>query len=212
MILICPTITAENSHTYREQIERVEKFTNHVHLDLMDGVFTPNTSIDPEHLWMPDSMTCDVHAMYENPASIFAEVMKLSVRTFIAPVECEDKFKHLAHKVHQHGAQFGVALLHDTPVDALKQHLAYTDHVLLFSGNLGYQGGSTADLSILGRVVELKNLKPSLEIGWDGGVDDTNCAALVQAGISVINSGGFIQFASDPAAAYHRLVDISHQN
>lgn len=212
MTIVCPTITAENAHTYREQLERVEPFASHVHLDVMDGKFTDNTSIDASRLWLPEDMTCDVHAMYERPSEVISDMTSLSLRTFIVPVECDDDLKQLADAVHARGAKFGVALLHDTGVDAVSEQLDYVDHVLLFSGNLGHQGGSIADLKILNKVDELKKLKSSLEIGWDGGVTDKNCPEIVASGVDVINAGGFIHFASDPAAAYRSLVDAAHVN
>lgn len=210
MIMICPTITAENTHTYREQIERVELFTNHVHLDVMDGVFTPNTSIALEKLWLPDGMTCDVHVMFAQPEQAIDRLLILSVRTVIVPAESDADFQSLATKLHDKSIQFGIALLHDTSIDTIANNLEYIDHVLLFSGNLGYQGGSTADLSILKKATDLKRMKPTLEIGWDGGVTDENCSAIVQAGVSVINSGSFIHFAKQPAEAYKKLVDSAH--
>ncbi len=53
----------------------------------------------------------------------------------------------------------------------------------------------------------LRKLKPELEIGWDGGVNDTNAAILVQSGVDVLNVGGFIQKSKDPQAAYNKLCE-----
>jgi ribulose-phosphate 3-epimerase len=81
------------------------------------------------------------------------------------------------------------------------------DHVLIFSGDLGHFGGK-ANLSLLGKASELKALKPHVEIGWDGGVNEENALTLVNNGIDVLNTGGFIQRASDPASAYATLIEV----
>ena len=48
-------------------------------------------------------------------------------------------------------------------------------------------------------------MKPSLEIGWDGGINDQNAQVLARGGVDVLNTGGFIHHAAQPAAAYQAL-------
>lgn len=206
MNIVCPTITAENPHTYREQVERVSAFARHLHLDLMDGQFSPNKSIEPEKLWLPDNITCDIHAMYQDPESILDEVSKLSVRTFIVPSESNCNFKALSHKVRARDMFFGVALLADTSVDQARQAIKVADHVLIFSGNLGHQGGSEADMNLLKKVAQIKDISQDIEVGWDGGINSQNISEISEAGVSVFNSGGFIHFALNPSDAYQSLV------
>ena len=206
MKIVCPTITAENSHTYREQVEKVCTFARHLHLDLMDGEFSTNKSIEPEKLWLPDNITCDVHTMYDDPGSILNEVSKLSVRTFIVPAESEVDFAVLSRQVREHNMNFGVALLSGTTVESARQAIEQADHVLIFSGNLGHQGGSRADLSLLQKVSEIKDIKSDIEIGWDGGLNLENIGEIAQSAVSVFNVGGFIQFAQNPSDAYQSLV------
>ena len=52
------------------------------------------------------------------------------------------------------------------------------------------------------------NAKPGIEVGWDGGVNLNNISQISSAGVTVINSGGFIQQAADPANAYAKLKNI----
>ena len=100
--------------------------------------------------------------------------------------------------------QFGVALLADTPAESVKPYLEELDHVLLFAGTLGSHGG-VADFSVLDKAKELKSWKPTLEIGWDGGVNDQNAKQLAEGGVDVLNTGGFIQHAPDPQKAFEQL-------
>jgi ribulose-phosphate 3-epimerase len=205
MALVVPTITAENPHQYRKQIERVQGFATHLHLDLMDGRFTPNTSLDLEHLWLPDDITCDIHVMYENPELALEEVKKFSVRTFIVPAESSCDFKKLAELLEKEKIQFGVALLAATTVESAKSLIEIADHVLIFSGNLGHQGGSVADLNLLKKIEQIKSINPQVEIGWDGGVNESNIRQIADAGVDIINVGGAVHFASNPRAAFEEL-------
>jgi 3-keto-L-gulonate-6-phosphate decarboxylase len=54
-------------------------------------------------------------------------------------------------------------------------------------------------------------LKPSLEIGWDGGVNTSNVQQFINGGVDVLNVGGFIQHAHNPQAAYLELEHLSKQ-
>ena len=64
---------------------------------------------------------------------------------------------------------------------------------------LGQRG--VADLNLLEKVRKLKQLKPQLEIGWDGGANDQNARALAEGGVDVLNCGGYLH-GDNPAEAY----------
>lgn len=48
-------------------------------------------------------------------------------------------------------------------------------------------------------------MKKNIEIGWDGGINEENVGKIVSAGVSVLNVGGYIQRAKNPAGAYATL-------
>jgi ribulose-phosphate 3-epimerase len=97
-----------------------------------------------------------------------------------------------------------VALLPETKVETIAPALSLIDHVLIFSGKLGHFGGH-ADLKLLNKVKQLKQLKPTLEIGWDGGVSDKNAQALAEGGVDVLNAGGYLHGTQNAAKAYAKL-------
>ncbi|HSH18408.1 MAG TPA: hypothetical protein VK978_03415 [Candidatus Saccharimonadales bacterium] len=205
MVSICPTVTADHPHTFREQMERVTAFARRVHIDLSDGSLAPNTLLDLDHVWWPATVRADLHMMYKRPFE-YLEILKvLTPQLVIVHAEGEGDFKAFAKLMHNNGVETGVALLPETPAELLTDWLPLIDHVMLFSGKLGHFGG-TADLRLLDKARLLKKLKPQLEIGWDGGINKENARALADGGIEVLNVGGFIQRSPDPAAAYEELV------
>lgn len=205
MIDICPTITAENADEYKKQMEMVEPFAGRIHVDVSDGKFAPRKLIELDQIWWRGDRTIDLHVMYQWPTIRREVILALSPRLVIVHAEAEGNFAGFASILHARGVEVGVALLPKTPAKVIEPALDFVDHVLIFSGNLGYQGGSKADLGLLEKAKELKQLKPALEIGWDGGVNDKNIAEIAAAGVEVINVGGFIQKAKDPLAAYATL-------
>ncbi len=204
MITICPTVTTGDPHEYREQMERIAPFAKRVHIDLADGKFAPTRLINPAQVWWPEGMQADIHIMYRYPMDELETLISLKPNLIIVHAEAEGGFFDFARKLQKLDIKTGVALLQDTPIDIIKPALEMIDHVLVFSGDLGYFGGK-ADLSLLEKVKQLKDLKQSLEIGWDGGINDENAAALAEHCVNVLNVGGYIQKANDPEAAYRRL-------
>lgn len=209
MVSIVPTVTASEPHAYREQMERVEQFAGRVHIDVADGKLAPRKLIELDKLWWPGNVLADLHVMYEEPFAHTELIQALHPQLVIVHAEVEGDLYGFAYQMHLHGIEVGVALLPITPVNKIKSLLGNIDHVLVFSGNLGYQGGSAVDFSLLDKVKELRSLKPMLEIGWDGGVNDQNARQLAEAGVDVLNVGGFIHSAKDAANAYAKLKEVT---
>jgi ribulose-phosphate 3-epimerase len=204
MAIICPCILAPQPHLYREQLKRTQPFGKRIQIDLSDGVFAPVKTVDLEDVTIPKGVKADLHLMYQNPSRHMRAIVKLKPHLVIVHAEAEGDFVTFAQILHKMGMKVGVALLPETPASAIKPALEYIDHVMIFSGNLGKFGGS-ADFDLLIKAQAIKHLKKGLEIGWDGGVNDTNVQLLAAGGVDVLNVGGFIQKASNPAAAYATL-------
>jgi ribulose-phosphate 3-epimerase len=202
---ICPTITTDNPDTYGKQVELTLSYAHRIHIDVADGVFTPNRLIDIENVWWPAGVRADLHVMYKDPFDHLQALLSLRPQLIIVHAEAEGDFLQFAAVCHSHGMEVGVALLPETPVEAIRPALGLVDHVLIFSGHLGHFGGH-ADMSLLGKVQRLKQLKPQLEIGWDGGVNDQNARALALGGVDVLNAGGYLHGAMAPKTAYLKLL------
>jgi ribulose-phosphate 3-epimerase len=209
MIDICPTIDAEDAQTYRTQTERIAAFARRVHIDLGDGEFTPNKLVPIDEVWWPGGVRADLHVMYRRPSDHIDALEALGPQLIIVQAEAEGDFVTFAQQLQRHGIEAGVALMPATAPEIIRPGLDFIDHVLIFSGNLGHQGGSRADLQLLDKVKAVKSLKPTIEIGWDGGVNDTNIKQLVAGGVEVVNVGGFIQSAPDAQKAYEQLAALA---
>ena len=202
--VICPTITAFDGAEYKRQMDQVMPFAGRVHIDLMDGEFAPTKSPTLSQIWWPQILEADIHLMYQRPMEYLEQLIKLHPRLVVIHNEADVHHMHFAAELHKAGIEAGLAILRDTPVEYAYQIMHSFDHVLVFSGHLGHHGG-IADLGLLDKVRKIRAHHPDTEIGWDGGINDTNAPQLVENGVSVLNVGGFIQAASDPQAAYAKL-------
>ena len=201
---ICPAILASDPHEFRAQMEAVSRFAVRLHIDLSDGIFAPTRTIPIDQIWWPGGVRADLHVMHRRPFDNLRAMLALRPQMIIVHAEAEGDFGAFARRAHARGVETGVALLPQTRPQVLAQAIKDVDHVLIFSGALGRYGG-TANLGLLEKIKTLKAMKPQLEIGWDGGVDDENIKILAAAGVEVLNVGGFIQQADDPHAAYEAL-------
>lgn len=200
---ICPTVTTDDPGVYKLQVEQTLKYAHRIHIDLADGVFT-NKLIEVEDVWWPGGVRADLHVMYERPFAHADALIALRPQLIIVHAEAEGSFRAFAAQAHHFGIEVGVALLPETPVDDIEPALDVIDHVLIFSGHLGHFGGH-ADLGLLDKARRLKELKPRIELGWDGGVNDQNARALAEGGIDVLNAGGYLHGATAPEVAYAKL-------
>lgn len=209
MSLVCPTVTcqSEDLHEYRTQMERVENLAQRIQVDLMDGEFAPTKSPDIDKIWFPEGKQIDLHLMYQHPADVLNDVLELNPSMLIVHKEAHVDIATLSGALRASGIKLGLAVLPETPVSDCLDELEFVDHVLIFSGDLGHFGGK-ADLNLLKKIDQLKKYKPSLEIGWDGGVDEENAKQLAEGGVDVLNVGGFIQNAKDPKSAYDELTKL----
>jgi ribulose-phosphate 3-epimerase len=142
--------------------------------------------------------------MYQQPINELNQLVQLKPHLVVIHHEAEGDHIAFATQLQAAGIKAGLAILQDTPVAAILELLKSFDYVLVFSGDLGHHGGQ-ADLSLLDKVRQIRNNFPALEISWDGGINDQNAKQLVEAGVNVLNVGGFIQKAEDPRESYQKL-------
>lgn len=208
MSVICPTITAENPHTYREQMQRVSGFASRIHIDLMDGVFAPSKSLGIENVWLADGLINDIHVMYQKPEEILSDLIALQPNLVSVHAESDCNVEEFAKALHTAGIKCGLAVFPETTIESVAAILPHVDQLLIFSGNLGYQGGSVANLALLEKIPQAREINPQLEFAWDGGVNHENVAELASKGVTVINAGGYIHHASNPEQAYRKLTNL----
>lgn len=202
---ICPTVTTDDPAIFKLQIEQTVAYAHRIHIDLADGIFTRNKLMDIENVWWPGGVRADLHVMYQQPFEHMAALIALQPQLIIVHAEADGDFLKFAELVRRHGIESGVALLPETTVESIVPALPFIDHVLIFSGHLGHFGGH-ADLRLLEKAKQLKALKPSIEIGWDGGVNDQNARSLAEGGVDVLNAGGYLHGTQKPSDAYKTLL------
>lgn len=186
-----------------------------IHVDVMDGHFVPNITIGPpvvKSIKRVAKVPLDVHLMITDPdryAEAFAEAGAdmLSVHVEVLP--------HLHRSItfiKSLGVKAGVVLNPSTPVVAIEDIAADVDFVLVMSVNPGFGGQKfipRSEHKVRAVRALLDRAGNNAEIEIDGGIDLSNIARVVEAGVNIVVAGSAIFHAPDPSAATRALKDAA---
>lgn len=204
-VSIVPAILTDNKVDYRNQIERINVFTRRAQIDIADGIFVPTTTLDITNVWWPKNWEADLHLMVAKPSEHVDTILKLNPSLCILHAEAGENLLPIFEELKKNDIKTGLALLPPTFPGVVKQYIDAVDHVLILAGQPGVQG-SPADLMQMEKIQLIRNMKPELEISWDGGANMTNIRALAHADLDVINVGSVLATAENPAQVFDELV------
>jgi ribulose-phosphate 3-epimerase len=216
-VRIAPSILSADFAALGAAIAAAEKGgADFIHVDVMDGHFVPNITIGPpvvRSIKRVARVPLDVHLMITDPdkyAEAFAEAGAdlLSVHVEVLP--------HLHRSItfiKSLGVKAGIVLNPSTPAVALEEIAAEVDFVLVMSVNPGF-GGQTFIPKSLQKVSAIRamldragNANAPIEI--DGGIDLSNIARVVDAGVEIVVAGSAIFNTPDPTAATKALKEAA---
>ncbi|MBW4062017.1 hypothetical protein HJC99_05595 [Candidatus Saccharibacteria bacterium] len=200
MASVAPTINTTTPEDYARRINRVKPFAKRLHIDLGDGVFTDVKTVGITQVYDIDGVPFDLHLMMNHPESQFDDIVtllpQLVIVHFEAPFDREAFFKNL----RSIEIKVGLAINVETTIDQVKDVLPVIDHLLVFTGKLGHNGGEfRADC--LEKIGQARAINPNLEIAVDGGLNQETGRLAIDAGADLLDVGSFIQDADDPEIA-----------
>ncbi|MDR3298093.1 MAG: hypothetical protein LBT19_01840 [Candidatus Nomurabacteria bacterium] len=204
LITISPTILTDDPNRYKQLVELYHPFTKRAQIDISDGTLAPSRTVPINTTWWPKGWLVDIHMMVMQPSLYLDILTKLKPNLVIFHSEVQEDLTTVFDTLRQNDIKVGLAILKPTFPGDVRQYIADADHVMIFSGELGQNGGA-ADLLQLEKVRIIKSIKKDVEIGWDGGANVSNVRTIAQAGVNVINVGNALASADNPAKTYTML-------
>jgi len=200
---IIPAIIAKSQEELEKNINKVKNYCDLIQLDIMDGNFVPNHSIDFDFELPETDCVYEAHLMINAPIKWIKKYNK-KVDMILAHFESCNAPSEVIDFVRSKNKKFGLVLNPETPVSAIENYLDNLDQVLIMTVNPGFYG-STFLPKMLDKISELRKLKPNLDIEVDGGITDKTIGLVKQAGANMFVSGSYIVKAVNVAEAIENL-------
>jgi ribulose-phosphate 3-epimerase len=208
MASVAPTILAYNPEDYAARINRVKPFAKRLHIDICDGVFVDVKTVGLSQVYDIDGVPFDLHLMMTHPESQIENVVSLQPQLVVVHYEAHTDTESLFRQLRELDIRVGLAINPETTIDQVKDLLSNIDHLLVFTGRLGHNGGEFR-VDCLEKIGQARALNPSLEIAVDGGVNQLTGRQAIEAGANLLDCGSFIHDAPDPEMAYVALEAIA---
>lgn len=214
--LIAPSILSADFGNLARDIEMLNgSCCSLIHLDVMDGVFVPNISFGfpvLESVSAASRKPLDLHLMITAPDRFLERFASLPGLEYITVhYEACTHLHRTVEAIHAFGKKAGVALNPHTNVSLLEDLLPELDLALVMSVNPGFGGqkfiGQTLPkVEKLSRMIASCGSKCLIEV--DGGVSESNIAALSRAGVKVFVAGNSVFRSSDPCLTIANMAEL----
>lgn len=202
--IVVPAIIAKSAEEMKASIERVQPYLSLFQLDVMDGQFVPNHSLDfPFDL--PQNNQYEAHLMVSNPEEWIDKNWK-KVHTILAHIESCKEPKAIIESL-KGKRKIGFVLNPETPLQTIEEYLDQIDQVLIMTVHPGAYGAKFLP-EVLYKVRELREKKPDLDIEVDGGISPDTIKEAAEAGANLFVSGSYIVKADNVQEAVTKLEDI----
>jgi len=200
MTEIIPGILVHSLKELQEKLNAV-KWAKKVHIDIMDGKFVPNKTIQALTLKKAlPKMDMQIHLMAKKPHTYINKFARIGAAEFIFHVEATKNPVDVLEKVRSAGMKAGIAFNPETAVD--KHALIHADMALVMTVHPGFSGQRFLKTPIR-KLAQIKKYNPIIRTGVDGGINHTTCRHARSADFMIATSA--ITTAANPQHAYNSI-------
>ncbi len=198
---IAPSILSADFAILGQQLKSCEAAgTDYIHVDVMDGQFVPNITFGlpiVEASKRSTKVPLDIHLIITQPERFLEDFANAGADMLTVPVEATLHLHRTLQTIKELGKKSGIAVNPLTPLQVVHDAMKYLelDRVLVMSVNPGFGGQAFIESSVE-RLQMIKawrdDLRPSCEIGVDGGIHEGTIQRAHNAGADVLIAGSAI--------------------
>lgn len=190
---VIPSILTTNSAELEEMLLKAEGAVKRAQIDIVDGEFAENRTIDPSVVQEVDTpLLLDFHLMTKEPINWVEKAKTGGADRIIGQIEMMGNQEEFVGKVEESGAFVGLGVDLETPTSALEPELIpRLDVILIMSVKAGF-GGQKFEESALKKIEEVAKLRQEggrFRICVDGGVSKDNLERIKKAGADEVAIG-----------------------
>lgn len=206
-IKIAPSILSADLSKINAEIKEVEKYSDLIHVDIMDGIFVPPTTVDSDFVkTIKTKVPLDVHLMVHEPSKSYIKgfIDAGAYSITIHEEACKNPSEQI-NFIKEKGIRAAISVKPETSLDKIKKYLKLVDMVLVMAVEPGWAGQKFIE-STMPKVRELRMTKPRLDIEVDGGINPYTARTAFEAGANVFVAGTSIFGKKDRAAAIKEIL------
>lgn len=212
-IRITPSILNADLTDLDNEIAKIAKVSDLLHLDIMDNQFVPNLTWNfaaAESIIKKSPLPVDAHLMIVDPdiqAQRYAEAGCASVTIHF---EATSNVKQTLQSIRRAGARAALALKPKTDFSVLLEFREYLDMILIMTVEPGF-GGQKFMSEMMVKVSKSKDFIGDADI-WlqvDGGISLETISIAREAGADTFVAGSAVFKAPDPALMVLQLRELA---
>lgn len=175
MVEIIPSILTNDGQLAIELLKQAEGVADRVQIDIVDGVFADNKTVDPIILQEVDtSIALDYHLMVKEPINWVEKSVHAGGERIIGHIEMMSDPEAFVFKVQSAGRTPGIGIDLDTPLIEVEEHLLGSVGVVIVMSTKAGFGGQEFQQSVLDKIAQLHQIREEkgyqYKICDDGGV------------------------------------------
>lgn len=199
MVMIAPSILSADFSNLESEIKALELAgADMIHIDIMDGHFVPNLTFGPlviKALRKHSKLPFDVHLMIKEPERVIHDYVEAGSDIITIHHEATIHIDRTLDIIRNLGIKAGISLIPSTPPGAVDYILDRLDLILVMTVNPGFAGQSFLKsqldkISLIADKIQKSDNKILLSV--DGGINEKEAKACVNAGSDILVSGSFI--------------------
>jgi len=212
VIRICPSILNANFDDLPNEILKVARDSDLLHLDVMDNVFVPNFTFDLNRsleIIAQSVLPVDVHLMVSEVDAKAIDYATENTASITVHYEaCTDPLSTL-QKIRSVGKRAGLAIKPQTPISVVEELLNEIDMILVMTVEPGFGGQSFME-SMMPKVEQARKWLRDKKLSdtWiqvDGGISLSTIKRAFEAGADTFVAGSAVYKSEDPAAMIRSL-------
>ncbi|PIN74580.1 hypothetical protein COV18_06835 [Candidatus Woesearchaeota archaeon CG10_big_fil_rev_8_21_14_0_10_37_12] len=171
---IIPGILVHSLEELKQTLKKLS-WAKKIHIDIMDGKFVPNQTIQLAELKkINPKQNMQIHLMAHKPETYVKGFAKLGVKEFIYHAETSKQNKILIEKIKKTGMKAGIAFNPETTINKFKNAIKEAELALIMTIHPGFSGQKLIKKP-LAKIKQIKTINQNISVGIDGGFNLTNC-------------------------------------
>jgi ribulose-phosphate 3-epimerase len=199
---IVPGVIANNQNELDEMLEAVRGEVDRVMLDVMDGEFVPNKSLDFDFK-VPTWFEYEAHLMIKHPLK-WIEKNYDKVMIAILHVETLKDIEEAIAFAKERGLKVTLAMNPETKLDTVLPHLNRISSILILTVEPGQYGAPFVPKT-LDKIKRLRKIDKTIPIEVDGAMNPQNIKLAKEAGATIFASGSYVMKSENPKKAIKEL-------